>query len=347
MPWPSSAPEAVRIYPIFIPQAGCRQRCIFCRQQGTSGRIAPPSPAEVALALEQMLPAHGDGEVAFYGGSFTLLSAERQRAYLELVRPCRNQGRVAGIRISTRPDALDAATVSALRELGVTTVEIGCQSFSPLVLQRSGRGHTPEAAAAAVARLRAAGLAVGLQLMPGLPGGDDTEARASLEAALQLRPDFLRIYPTVVIRDTPLESLWRRGDYRPLDLDAAVSLCAELLLRCRQVGVPVIRFGLQGTSDLDSGAAWVAGPYHPAFGQLVRSRLWLWALRRALQEHGDRKVHLHPADLADAIGHRRANLAALEPEFGPVTLQKDAARPRETLQVAGVDYDLSELCDRG
>ncbi|HXV20753.1 MAG TPA: radical SAM protein [Desulfuromonadales bacterium] len=333
----------MRLYPFFIPHAGCPHRCLFCRQQQSGGGDEPPSPAVVSGALEQMLPRCGDGEVAFFGGTFTLLPTAQQQAWLEAVAPFVHSGRVAGIRVSTRPDALAPGAAEWLAGLGVTTVELGCQSFSADVLRLAGRGHDEGAAAGAVCRLRRAGLAVGLQLMPGLPGGDRAEAMASLTSALALAPDFLRIYPTVVLRDTGLAQWYLDGLYCPVPLEEAVDWCAEMLWYCRRAGVPVIRLGLQSTPELDGGETLLAGPYHPAFGQLVRSRLWLRALLRGLAVMDARLVAVHPAELADVIGQRRGNLCELQRRFGDFNLVPDSALSRGHLALDGQDFLLMDL----
>jgi histone acetyltransferase (RNA polymerase elongator complex component) len=333
----------VRVYPFFIPHAGCPHRCLFCQQQRTSGQAAAPSPEEVGRGLEELLPSTGSGEVAFYGGTFTLLPEPLQRAYLERVGHFVHTGRISGIRVSTRPDALGERAVKFLAGMGVTTVEMGCQSFSAEVLNRSGRGHGAQEAEGAVERLRRIGLGVGLQLMPGLPGGDREEAKLSLERALSLRPDFLRIYPSVVLKNTPLENLYLSGDYRPLSLETAVDWCAELLWRCRRAGVAVIRMGLQGTPELDRGEGWVAGPYHPAFGQLVRSFLWLRAMEKGMEKVGLGAVEVNPADRADALGHRRENIVFLQRRFGNLAIIANPAVSREHLSFGGRIFPLAEL----
>ncbi len=333
----------MRIYPFFLSHGGCPHRCVFCHQGRSSGQASAVSPAEVAGRLDRMLPVRGDGEVAFYGGTFTLLAKSVQQAYLDAATPFIRGGRVTGMRVSTRPDALGGEAVALLAASGVTTVEVGCQSFSAAVLERSGRGHGPDDAEGAVARLRDKGLAVGLQLMQGLPGGDRAEAVASLDRALALKPDFLRIYPTVVVRDTRLEEAFRSGAYRPSTLEEALECCAELWWRCRRAKVPVIRMGLQGTPELDGGEAWVAGPYHPAFGQLVRSRLWLRALERWFVRSGQRRACVNPADLADVVGHRRHNLKTLQARFGPLTLEARQDVPRDRFASGGRCLSLLEF----
>ncbi len=327
------------IYPIFLPHAGCPHRCIFCAQVLTSACICLPDPAVTFETLLVSLPQSGDGELAFYGGSFTLLAEIEQQRWLELGARLLAAGRIAALRISTRPDAVTPAIARRLAAAGVATVELGCQSFDPEVLRRAGRGHSGAAAAQALLLLRAEGIAVGLHLMPGLPGADVGEALHSLEMALALQPDFLRIHPTVVLRGTGLEKLYDSGEYQPLSLPAAVQLGATMLRRARAANIPVIRFGLMANENLDSGAAVVAGPYHPAFGQLIRSRLWFERIA-LLAERGCCFFRLHPADLADVFGQHRSNFKELNNRYGPLTYECSETLSRETIESAGVFYSL-------
>lgn len=329
----------MKIYPVFIPHAGCPQRCLFCAQDRSAGQSDIPTIDAVVRCLDAMLPKHGRGEIAFYGGTFSLLPIPQQKLYLAAARGFIASGRVAGIRISTRPDALDETCLVHLHNEGVQTIEIGCQSFADAVLEQAGRGHSAAQSRVAVQRCRDAGFKVGIQLMPGLPGGDVEEAMSSLRQALELKPAFLRIYPTVVIAGTALAGLWKAGSYSPWSLDETVELCAEMLLLCRQSGVPVIRLGLQQDKSLTDNL--LAGPFHPAFGQLVRSRIW----RRALARAGilGQKVAVHPDDLSDVLGHRAENrswLSNLCPDF---SLQVDAAVARGSLRLANRNLTLAEL----
>ncbi|MDZ4184427.1 MAG: radical SAM protein [Desulfuromonadales bacterium] len=327
------------IYPIFLPHGGCPHRCIFCAQVLTSACATQPDPASTFTALAASLPSAGNGELAFYGGSFTLLSEIEQERWLEVGARLLATGRIAALRISTRPDAVTPAIARRLAAARVATVELGCQSFDPEVLRRAGRGHSADAAAQALPLLRAEGIAVGLHLMPGLPAADAGEALDSLAVALGLQPDFLRIHPTVVLRGTALEKLYESGEYTPLSLPAAVQLGATMLRRARAANIPVIRFGLMANEHLDSGEAVVAGPYHPAFGQLIRSRLWFERIS-ILAERGDRSFRLHPADLADVFGQHRSNFIKLNGRYGLLTYECSKTLPRETIESGGVFYSL-------
>ena len=333
----------MKVYPIFLAHGGCPHRCLFCAQRRSVGQPARLDPVEVHQTLDEMLPEKGDGEIAFFGGTFTLLPSGLQLELLGIARQFVTAGRVAGIRVSTRPDGLEATQVNLLAGQRVTTVEIGCQSFDPNVLSASRRGHAADEIAPSVARCRTVGFQVGLQLMPGLPGGGPDEAFASLSAALLLKPDFLRIYPALVIEGAGLEQLWRDGCYQPWTLDQAVEVCAELLLTARRAEVPVIRIGLQHDPTLDRYL--LAGPAHPAFGQLVRSRLWWRALNALPRQGGD--VLVHPADLADAVGHGGANRLAVAAAPFLKTLRAEADVPRGGLRYNGITWPVDELAQEG
>ena len=333
----------MKIYPVFIPHAGCPHRCLFCAQDRSTSHADVPSAEAVGRWLETVLPEQGAGEVAFYGGTFTSLPEEQQTLYLDTATCHIASGRVSGIRISTRPDALDARTLARLSDAGVTTVEIGCQSFNDVILANSRRGHTAVDNLSSVQACQAAGFRVGVQLMPGLPGGDGEEAIRSLQQAIALKPSFLRIYPTVVVEGTGLAELWRAGDFTPWSLAQAIELCADMLLFCRKYALPIIRLGLQSDPQLEENL--LDGPYHPAFGQLVRSRLWRRALSHA-GRHGN-NFTVNPSDLSDALGHRGENRDWLKQVDPHINISADQSVARESLRTSDIDLQLFDLNVQG
>jgi histone acetyltransferase (RNA polymerase elongator complex component) len=252
-----------------------------------------------------------DLEVAFYGGTFTSLPVALQESLLAPLQPLIERGDLAAVRISTRPDAVDRETVEFLKNRGVRTVELGVQSLDDAVLARAGRGHTARDAGNACHILSGSGMRVGLQLMPGLPGDSPAGALATLRRAIGFEPDFLRIYPTLVIAGTELERLYRAGDYLPMTLSGAVSLCKVMLHEASKASIPVVRIGLQATGELRSGEGVVAGPYHPAFRQMVEAELCfdLMAKLAADVAPGSRVIFsCSPGRVSDVAGQRRANL---------------------------------------
>ncbi len=300
------------ILPFFIPHKGCPHRCIFCDQFQVTGTCAPTAAA-VAAAIEawrqEPLP-----EVAFYGGSFTALSREEQAYYLKVTAEALQRGRIRGVRVSTRPDAISREKLDFLAEFGVDMVELGVQSLEDEVLKNAGRGHGAADSFQAASLLKKAGFHWGVQLMPGLPGEDRARALANAAALLAYRPDTARLYPTLVLKGTPLAALYATDRYRPLTLEEAVTICRDLLLLCRYYGVEVIRVGLQPTHEIAWGKGVLAGPFHPSFGHLAAGALWLDKAVFLLARHELKNPVLYADSrhISQLIGQNRRNLTELE-----------------------------------
>ena len=306
------------IIPLFIPHLGCPNGCVFCDQKKITGAGTPVTPEMVCREIENgLLLAGTPCELAFYGGSFTAIPQKEQEALLVAAEPFLKCGRITSIRVSTRPDAIDETVVERLRKYGVSTVELGCQSMDENVLKLSKRGHSPEDTRGAVGLLKAGGIRVILQMMTGLPGDD---GRASIETAreiIALRPQGVRIYPTVVLAGTELERMMQRGEYSPHTLEEAVELCAALYEMFLAEHIPVIRLGLNPTELLSSGAA-VAGAYHPALGEKVLSRMYLRRAEKLLQTErpGETvRISVHPKRVSAMVGQKRENILRLKQRF--------------------------------
>ena len=268
-----------RIIPIFIPHLGCPNQCVFCNQKCISGTYSPVTAGTVKNALQAgfaRIPEHEGTEIAFYGGSFTAIPVQTQEELLNAALPFLSFHRDNSIRISTRPDRIDRETLSRLRSCGVKTVELGAQSMCDDVLRSSERGHAAADTDAAANMVKKAGFDLILQMMTGLPGDTGEKSMHTARQIAQLKPDGVRVYPTVVVRGAPLYDLWLRGAYRAHSVEEAVETCAEVVPVFDCAGIPVIRIGLNPSDELSGGEA-VAGAYHPAFGELVRSRIYLGA----------------------------------------------------------------------
>jgi histone acetyltransferase (RNA polymerase elongator complex component) len=310
------------IIPFFIPHSGCPHQCVFCNQKNITGQTAPIDPSEVPHKIAEYLvtnkmdrPVH----LAFYGGSFTGLPLETQRSYLEAALPFIRSGQVTGIRLSTRPDTISRGILDLLHTYHVKTIELGAQSMDDRVLALAGRGHTAADTVNAVDLLREYGFTIGLQVMTGLPGDSPDLFLKTIDRIIALRPDVVRIYPALVIKGTPLEGLFRSGKYAPLSLEEAAMLCRDALLRFERAGIRVIRIGLQATGELNDPGTVLAGPFHPAFRELVESSLLLDAMRALLRQRGEPgrtvTVQVNPKDLSASIGQRRSNIDILKKEF--------------------------------
>ncbi len=269
------------IVPIFIPNHGCPYRCIFCKQETITAQPDQSiNTSYIKKTLDKALesnPVHlfCDREIAFYGGTFTRLPIPRIIELLTVVNPYIRQGYFKTIRVSTRPDAIDEKRLDLIKDLGVSIVELGVQSLDDTVLKASKRGYTAKDAIRAVQMLKKHGFMVGIQLMPGLPGDSDTKFMKTIEGVSKLKPDMVRLYPVLVIKGTELERLYNERVYKPLALDEAVSICRKSCVHLEDKGIPVIRMGLMSSPSLLAEGQIVAGPWHHAFGFLVRSSIHL------------------------------------------------------------------------
>ncbi len=304
--------------PIFVPELGCPHRCVFCNQQNISGAFAIPKPADVAKIIAEHLATIAGGnrrvEAAFFGGNFTGLTLKLQSEYLSAVAPFIYNGQVQSIRLSTRPDYITPPKLEMLAHHNVGTIELGAQSMDEDVLKQSGRGHTIQQVEEASKLILRHGFNLGLQMMVGLPGDTPAKAMQTASRFVELGASQVRIYPTLVIRHTLLATLFQKGGYIPLQLHEAVEICRTLVLFFEQNSLKVLRVGLHPSEGLLSGDKLLAGPFHPAFKELVETAIWADILQKAVFDKnpgGNLKIRISPKQINAAIGHKASNKKAL------------------------------------
>lgn len=305
------------IIPVFIPFYGCPNPCIFCDQDLITGVQTPPSPQELKDIIGQQLgwfSSPAPIQVAFYGGSFTCLPIEIQKAYMEAVRPWIESGQVDSIRISTRPDALDPENIKLLIDKGLRTLELGVQSFSWEVLSSSHRYIDPALMEENIRRVKKTGLRLGLQQMIGLPGDTLERTLMTQEKIISLGPDFVRIYPTIVLENTGLAQAYLEGAYKPLGLDQALAWTARLLKAYKEAGIEVIRVGLPPSDDPKENGR-IAGPWHPQFRELAETLWMVQDLEEILEDHhmsGTLEVQASQKNINRLVGPGGRGRARLE-----------------------------------
>lgn len=308
------------IIPVFVPHLGCPHDCAFCNQRRISGHMKPATAQDVRDAIESavaLTPDVQSRQLAFYGGSFTATPARHQEELLEAAQPYLKNGDISSIRLSTRPDAIDDEVLARLKKFGVTVVELGAQSLNDDVLRLSARGHDAQSVVNASRMIKSAGFDLILQMMTGLPGDSDATCVETAEKIIELKPNGVRIYPTVIVRDTKLYDMWLAGEYKEHTVEDAVRVCAKIVPLFERASIPIIRMGLNPTDDLSGGGA-VGGAYHPALGELVYSRIMLNSAREML--HGTKPgsrviIGVNRSDVSKMTGQHRCNLSALKDEF--------------------------------
>jgi histone acetyltransferase (RNA polymerase elongator complex component) len=337
------------IIPIFISHVGCRHRCVYCDQARIARPVAAvPSPRQIAEEVERYLKLGARKrkncqavQAAFYGGSFTALPLATQRRLLYSVATFLEEGKVHSIRLSTRPDCCSPPTLAILKQHKVATIELGVHSLDNEVLRVSERGYIKEEVYRAVRELHRGNFEVGIQLMIGLPGDNAQTFTSTVEEVIAMRPHFIRLYPTVVIKGTHLHQWFLQGRYQPLSLAEAITLAEGALQRFRQARIPVIRMGLQPTPSLEAPGAIVAGPFHPAFGQLVESSL-LFEQAASLLESAEITGRssptflIAPKDISTFYGQGGENIRRLREAFGlrEIQVRPDPQQRRGTVSLS-------------
>lgn len=308
---------------VFIPHIGCPHRCSFCDQRSISGAAHAPSAEEVKALLDgqaaHLAERDMQAEIAFFGGSFTAVPRDYMISLLEsAAEAVRRYPEVyCGIRCSTRPDCIDEEIIAILKRYGMTAVELGAQSMSDEVLQANERGHSAEDVRRASRLIRESGISLGLQMMTGLYRDSEEAVRLTCREFIALKPDTVRIYPTVILKHTRLGRLFESGEYRSFGFEQTVDLCAELLREFESAGIRVIRMGLHASPEVESEM--LGGVYHPAFREIVESRLFLNDMKRELltREKGNYMIYTDSRNISRAVGQKRGNIAALR-ELGYV-----------------------------
>jgi len=314
--------------PVFIPEEACPNRCVFCNQHRIAGAECAPSVEEViAKVVEHLLtiPDGNDVEIGFFGGNFTGIPVEEQKAYLASVQPYIESGRVTGIRISTRPDYISRDILLMLKQYHVTTIELGAQSLDEEVLKLAGRGHTAAQVHEASRMIIEHGFNLGLQMMIGLPGDTAEKSIYTAKEIIKIGAECTRIYPTLVIKDTDLEQLYLEGKYQPLSQAEAISRVADIVPLFIAANVKILRIGLHPSEGLLDNTSLVAGPFHVAFGELVFSEIWRRLLCNMAFENGKRNLLTLtvPVGMSNAaIGHKALNKAMLLESFRKVTFEE-------------------------
>jgi histone acetyltransferase (RNA polymerase elongator complex component) len=302
---------------IFVPHLGCPHDCSFCNQRSIVGLVLAPTPQDIDKTLREALPfiQERDAEIAFFGGSFTGIEQKYMVSLLEATREF--IGHFKGIRISTRPDYIDESILDLLLDYHITTIELGVQSMNDAVLMLNNRGHSSSDVIKSAQKIHAKGIKLGLQMMVGLYGDSEEGAFDTAQKIAGLKPDMVRIYPTLVIRGTKLEELYHSGNYEPPSLEETVKICKKLLLFFEGQDIPVIRLGLHSSEGLAEGL--IAGPWHPAFRELVESRIYLENAEKVLSKLTINQIkptlYVQKTAISKMIGQNRENIKALKDRF--------------------------------
>ena len=297
------------IIPVFISHQGCPHQCVFCNQDRIAGKYEEVFANDVRKIIDEYLETiNSKGatiEVSFFGGTFTAIDVNKQKELLEVAREYKQKGLIHKIRLSTRPDAILPYILGYLKEYKVDIIELGVQSLDDEVLRKAGRGHSVNDVIVASKLIKEAGFTLGHQIMPGLPGDSFEIDIETTKKSIEMKPDICRIYPSLVIKDTPMEDMYNRGDYVPYSLDEAVYISGEMLKLYNEAKVKIIRIGLQPTDTITTGKDIVDGPFHPAFRELVEGHLICETLDKKCPKEKDIIIEINEKDVSKLYTNKK------------------------------------------
>lgn len=315
------------IIPIFVPHLGCPNDCIFCNQVKIASANTNIQIEEIVEIIEMHLKTidaeNTEIEVSFFGGTFTGMDLEIQKNFLKIANKYKEANQIDAIRLSTRPDCIDAEILEMLKLYKVDIIELGVQSLDDSVLTSANRGHTSEDVYQAVKLIREYGFTLGLQIMPGLYNSSVESDLNTVDQVIKLSPDFVRVYPTLVVKNTRLEELYKSGLFKPLTLEEAVSICTDIYYKFAEKNIKIIRMGLQPTENIQLGQDIVAGPFHPAFKQLVQSEIYYRAILDILEKYlniNEIEIEISRKILSTVIGQKRKNIERLEQMYKDIRI---------------------------
>ena len=309
-----------KIIPIFVPHRGCPNDCVFCNQKKITGKTNNNINRDYVISVvESYLQTRNKySDLAYFGGSFTAIDKDLQVELLEIAHFYQKKGVFDNIRISTRPDAITEEILDIQKKFGVTIIELGIQSLDDEVLKKSNRGHTVRDSINASKLIKEYGFTLGHQVMPGLPGSDFKKDIDTCKMSIEMKPDIVRIYPTLVIKETELENMYKENKYLPLSVDDAVSLSAYIYSLYTVNNINVIRIGLQNTDTINEDNDVLSGPFHPAFRQLVEERLYLNSMLYNLTgKKLDENITVcaNKKLMSYIVGHAKKNFNSIKKEY--------------------------------
>ena len=315
------------IIPIFVPHAGCPHNCVFCNQDRITGAKDDVTAQTVRDTINDYLETIKNKsatiEVSFFGGTFTGIREEKQRELLKVAKEFKDKKLIDKIRLSTRPDYINEYILTYLKDYGVDIIELGVQSLDEDVLKKAGRGHSAQDVVNASKLIKEYEFVLGHQIMPGLPGDTFEKDIDTTKASLEMKPDICRIYPALVIKDTPMEKMYKCNEYVPYSLEEAVNISKVMYEMYRKNNVNVIRIGLQPTESINEGGDIIAGPFHPSFRELVEGSLLADIILENMNEEENVLIHINPKDLSKLYANKKLYFNKLKENNKFIIVEQD------------------------
>ena len=335
------------IIPIFVPHEGCPHDCVFCNQNSITGTSTKVDAMYVEQIVNEYLKTINNEdaiiEISFFGGTFTAIHMEKQIELLTVAKKYKDNNKIKFIRLSTRPDYIDDNILMNLKEYSVDIIELGVQSLDEDVLLKSGRGHTAQDVERASNLIKQYGFVLGHQVMIGLPGDSIQKDIETAKGVIALKPDICRIYPALIIKDTHMETMYIEKSFKPYSLSEAVSISKIVYIMMIANQINVIRIGLQPTEEISEGNDLVAGPFHPAFRELVEGSIYNDMVYEAIINNINRDISpntillkINPKDISKLYAQSKSFFYDMKRQINTVLIEvfQDIAIERGSISVS-------------
>ncbi|MGL4721798.1 MAG: radical SAM protein [Desulfovibrionaceae bacterium] len=282
IPLPHIEKSSLRILPVFIPFAGCPERCTFCNQEAQTGLQEEINTNAYYNSLErslhEMFLKNRHCEIAFFGGTFTALNRKIQERFLSLANTYKDKGIVKRIRCSTRPDCINDEILSFVKQRGMDCIELGIQSFKEEALWRTNRNYSQAKAIESCYAIQRYNIELGIQLMVGMPGTNIHDFLHDMDITIRISPKYLRLYPCLVIKNTELEKEYKQNLYIPWSAEVTIDALTTAQYLAWKHSIHVLRIGVAPEKDLDQNI--IAGIWEASLGNRIQAR----ALQRYILE---------------------------------------------------------------
>lgn len=202
--------------------------------------------------------------IFFGGGTPTMLSDAHLERLLRGLRERVDLSEVVEYTMEANPRTVTTSKAALMRELGVTRVSLGIQTWDEATLKTLGRDHAPAEAEETWQALKAAGFpSLNLDLMFSIPGQSLETWRATLERSLSLKPDHISAYNLNYEEDTDFFRRLRAGEFREdEDRDADFfSLGIDLLEAEGFEHYEISNYAKAGHRSVHNEAYWMGSDY--------------------------------------------------------------------------------------
>lgn len=235
-------------------------------------------------------------------GSLTGMSKNEQKDFLKKYR---EENRKEKIKISIVPNLVDKEFIKMIKSFDITAVELEVQSTNGYILKKCGYEHTMEDIKRVTKMLKWKGIKVSFQVGVGLPDSTKIDEANTAKELAKLKPNLIRIYPMVVVKNTMLEEIFNRGAFEPLILNQAVERCKEMVYEFNRKKVKQISIVKQNELNKTEESEIVAGAYHEEFAQLVADSIWYDSIVDKIKKFNVKvkkvKIEVNPKDLPNIL----------------------------------------------